>query len=100
MKNTDIQERVLQPAQGIPVLILELILIVVSILLMIGGVVLLSSSLLFGLLAIVVGPVLLIADLICFAGLTSVPVSYTHLDVYKRQIYSCVFRPGKYRACI
>ena len=42
MKNTDIQERVLQPAQGIPVLILELILIVVSILLMIGGVVLLS----------------------------------------------------------
>ena len=72
MKNTDIQERVLQPAQGIPVLILELILIVVSILLMIGGVVLLSSSLLFGLLAIVVGPVLLIADLICFAGLKSV----------------------------
>ena len=44
MKNTDIQERVLQPAHGIPALILELVLIAVSIVLMVGGAILLSGS--------------------------------------------------------
>ena len=72
MKNTDIQERVLQPAHGIPALILELVLIAVSIVLMVGGVILLSWSPLFGVLAIIVGPILLIADCICFAGLKTV----------------------------
>ena len=96
MKNTDIQERVLQPAQGIPVLILELILIVVSILLMIGGVVLLSSSLLFGLLAIVVGPVLLIADLICFAGLKSVRPNEALVLTLFGSYHGTVKEPGFY----
>ncbi len=72
MKNTDIQERVLQPAHGIPALILELVLIAVSIVLMVGGAILLSGSPLFGVLAIIVGPILLIADCICFAGLKTV----------------------------
>ena len=72
MKNTEIQERILRPAHGIPVLILELVLIAVSLLLMIGGVVLLNWSPVFGVAAIVVGPILLIADCICFAGLKSV----------------------------
>ena len=96
MKNTDIQERVLQPAQGIPVLILELILIVVSILLMIGGVVLLSSSLLFGLLAIVVGPVLLVADLICFAGLKSVRPNEALVLTLFGSYHGTVKEPGFY----
>src|SRR5699024_12736713 len=63
---------ILRPAHGIPVLILELVLIAVSLLLMIGGVVLLNWSPVFGVAAIVVGPILLIADCICFAGLKSV----------------------------
>ena len=96
MKNTEIQERILRPAHGIPVLILELILIVVSILLMIGGVVLLSSSLLFGLLAIVVGPVLLIADLICFAGLKSVRPNEALVLTLFGSYHGTVKEPGFY----
>ena len=96
MKNTDIEERVLQPANGIPVLILELVLIVVSILLMIGGVVLLGWSPLFGLLAIAVGPILLIADCICFAGLKSVRPNEALVLTLFGSYHGTVKEPGFY----
>lgn len=96
MKNTEIEERVLHPANGIPVLILELVLIVVSVLLMIGGAVLLGWSPLFGLLAIAVGPILLIADCICFAGLKSVRPNEALVLTLFGSYHGTVKEPGFY----
>ena len=96
MKNTEIQERILRPAHGIPVLILELVLIAVSLLLMIGGVVLLNWSPVFGVAAIVVGPILLIADCICFAGLKSVRPNEALVLTLFGSYHGTVKEPGFY----
>ena len=96
MKNTEIQERILRPAHGIPVLILELVLIAVWLLLMIGGVVLLSWSPVFGVAAIVVGPILLIADCICFAGLKSVRPNEALVLTLFGSYHGTVKEPGFY----
>ena len=96
MKNTDIQERVLQPAHGIPALILELVLIAVSIVLMVGGAILLSGSPLFGVLAIIVGPILLIADCICFAGLKTVRPNEALVLTLFGSYHGTVKEPGFY----
>ena len=96
MKNTEIQELILRPAHGIPVLILELVLIAVSLLLMIGGVVLLNWSPVFGVAAIVVGPILLIADCICFAGLKSVRPNEALVLTLFGSYHGTVKEPGFY----
>ena len=34
-----------------------------------------------------------------FALMGETPVSYTHLDVYKRQVFRCAFDPQAHRHC-
>ena len=97
MNSELITEKVIKPAKGIPVLILDLLMLVASIpVLILGAIAAIDASALLGVVLIVLGVVMFIASFIILAGLKTVRPNEALVLTLFGQYYGTVKESGYY----